>query len=632
VPNNEGARQALEEEINVLLDKQVVERIEHPSLAFWSRIFLVPKPDGRWRVILNLKPLNAYLKTSSFKMETVQRIAPLLRRGWWATSIDLTDAYYHVPIHPDFRHLFQFHYRETAYKYRAMPFGLATAPEIFTTIALEAASVVKRSLDVDVFVYLDDWLLVHRSKDHLRRSTQETISILREFGFLVNLQKSSLSPTRKIVHLGTILDFEEGFIRPTPERLANLQRCILRVNTHKPVKAKRWQILLGHMASLTVSVPLARLHMRQLQIHLRRHWSQKRDSEFKKIPPTGEDLQQWWNWWKNQSNLAQGRPFQDPVPDLIVTTDASGLGWGGYCGNQSFSGEWLPYQRRFHINWKELKAVQLTLKRLGLDTLSNKCILVRTDNTTTMAYINREGGTRSSVLCALAIKLLLWAKDNNITIKARYLQGILNVRADALSRNLLPQTEWSLNPGTRDRILTWEPGLTIDLFASSLNHQLPLFFSLEKKRGGEIVPTDALTEDWNHLTALIFPPFNLLPRVVAKLEVSRVSGIVIAPLWPRQPWFLRLCRLLVEPPRRLHQDRDRLWHPLDPRAGTAPTTWKLAAWRISTQSSVLLTSHRDQQISFDQQRGIVPREPTTHVLSTFSLGAEMLALNQLPFL
>jgi hypothetical protein len=69
-------------------------------------------------------------------METIQRIAPLLWKGWWATSIDLTDAYFHVPIHPDYRHLFLFKYKEINFQFKAMPFGLATAPEIFTSIAL----------------------------------------------------------------------------------------------------------------------------------------------------------------------------------------------------------------------------------------------------------------------------------------------------------------------------------------------------------------------------------------------------------------------------------------------------------------------------------------------------------------
>jgi hypothetical protein len=70
------ARLCLEQEIASLLQKQAIEEVVQPSLAFWSRIFLVPKPGGQWRVILNLKPLNSFIQTRTFKMETIQRIAP----------------------------------------------------------------------------------------------------------------------------------------------------------------------------------------------------------------------------------------------------------------------------------------------------------------------------------------------------------------------------------------------------------------------------------------------------------------------------------------------------------------------------------------------------------------------------
>jgi hypothetical protein len=134
--------------------------------------------------------------------------------------------------------LFLFKYKEINYQFKAMPFGLATAPEIFTSIALEAASLVKRTLDVDVFVYLDDWLLVHKSETHIRKATHRTIEILQDLGFLVNRKKSSLVPSQKLVHLGTILDFEQGFLRPTPERIANLLLCVRKINTPSPVRAK----------------------------------------------------------------------------------------------------------------------------------------------------------------------------------------------------------------------------------------------------------------------------------------------------------------------------------------------------------------------------------------------------------
>jgi hypothetical protein len=177
---------------------------------------------------------------------------------------------------------------------------------------------------------------------------------------------------------------------------------------------------------------------------------------------------------------------------MVVTTDASNLVWGGYCSSQTFKGTWLPHKKRFHINWKELKAVQLTLLRLGHQALQGKCVPVRTDNTTTIAYINRQGGTRSSTHCALAIRLHLWSLAHKIALKANYLQGKLNVLADALTRNILSQTEWSLHERTVNRLRCWEPSLQIDLFASSKNHCLPLFFSLEK--GGAHF-ADALLED-----------------------------------------------------------------------------------------------------------------------------------------
>ena len=70
------------------------------SLGFYSRLFLVPKPDHRWRPVIDLRDLNRYLRVCKFKMEAPETICASLRQGELVTSIDLTDAYLHVPIHP----------------------------------------------------------------------------------------------------------------------------------------------------------------------------------------------------------------------------------------------------------------------------------------------------------------------------------------------------------------------------------------------------------------------------------------------------------------------------------------------------------------------------------------------------
>ena len=87
------------EALHQLLDKNAVELVLNPqSLGFYNRLFLVPKPNNRWRPILDLSKLNTFLKTQSFKMETPETIRTSLQTGEWVTSIDFKDAYFHIPI------------------------------------------------------------------------------------------------------------------------------------------------------------------------------------------------------------------------------------------------------------------------------------------------------------------------------------------------------------------------------------------------------------------------------------------------------------------------------------------------------------------------------------------------------
>ena len=91
----------LKEALISLQGKLVVEPVlVRSSLAFYNRLFLVPKPENKWRPILDLSRLNKFLKTDTFKMETAETIRTSLQKGEWVTSLDFSDAYFHIPIHP----------------------------------------------------------------------------------------------------------------------------------------------------------------------------------------------------------------------------------------------------------------------------------------------------------------------------------------------------------------------------------------------------------------------------------------------------------------------------------------------------------------------------------------------------
>ena len=89
--------------IQSLLSKNAIERVENvKSLGFYSRLFLVPKPQQRWRSIIDLSRLNTFLLVERFKMETPESIRASLIPGQWLL-IDLADTYLHIPIHPNSR-------------------------------------------------------------------------------------------------------------------------------------------------------------------------------------------------------------------------------------------------------------------------------------------------------------------------------------------------------------------------------------------------------------------------------------------------------------------------------------------------------------------------------------------------
>ena len=133
-----GKSKALFQALIELINKLVVEKVViRSSLAFYNRLFLVPKPNNRWRPILDLSQLNLFLKPGTFKMETPETIRLSLQRGEWVTSLDFSDAYFHIPIGQRSRKYLRFFLGKKAYQFTALPFGLATAPLEFTKVVKE---------------------------------------------------------------------------------------------------------------------------------------------------------------------------------------------------------------------------------------------------------------------------------------------------------------------------------------------------------------------------------------------------------------------------------------------------------------------------------------------------------------
>ena len=204
------------------------------------------------------------------------------------------------------------------------------------------------------------------------------------------------------------------------------------------------------------------------------------------------------------------------------------------------------------------------------------------NNTTALAYISNLGGTRSYQCYEEAKAVWLWAEEKEVTLVPRFVAGCLNVEADALSRkSLVVQSEWVLNPWVCRRLWALWGSPLVDLFATSLNNRVPLFFSPLPEESA--LATDAFLQSWDGLHVYAYPPTKALRQVVQKLKAS--PGCVmtlIAPWWERQQWFPDLVGLSIDVPRSLPLRKDLLRQTYNPRLiCSSLETLQLTAWRLS---------------------------------------------------
>ena len=129
-----------------------------PRSGSWLLQPPFPGGEGLWRLEtrdLSLSHLNEFVQLTRFKMETVASVLLSVREGDFLASLDLKDACFQIPIHPSLRKLLRFTSEGTVYQFRALCFGLSTAPQVFTRV-FAAVSAWAHSHGIRLLRYLND--------------------------------------------------------------------------------------------------------------------------------------------------------------------------------------------------------------------------------------------------------------------------------------------------------------------------------------------------------------------------------------------------------------------------------------------------------------------------------------------
>ena len=394
------------EQITLMLQKNAITEVPPDSPGFYSNVFLVRKASGGWRPVIDLKNLNAHIHAPHFHMFTTSSVLSSVEKGDYAFKIDLQDAYFHVPIHPSSRKYLRFTFENRVYQFQVLPFGLNTAPQVFTRLGHTVTAYLHHQ-GVSVIPYLDDWLVHHPDRQILLRHQALLIDTLDLVGFILNRKKSELDLTQDLQFLGIHLRLDLGRALLPESKAGEIVSCARHLSSLKVLNYSQVSHLMGSLNWASGLIPLGRLYLRPLQRHFHSLGLTNRFT-----PPSKSDpvvLANLLPQWLDPHFLTSGIPIRPFQADYTIFMDASIQGWGAHMGDSKISGTWTRIDRKLHISCLELKAVTCALQHWA-PLLQGHQVMVATDNSTVVSYINKQGGTRSTSLLRLTVELFLWLR------------------------------------------------------------------------------------------------------------------------------------------------------------------------------------------------------------------------------
>ena len=435
-----------------------------------------------------------------------------------------------------------------------------------------------RTQQLKISCYVDDFILFD-SDYKIDNSGSILVNTLEGLGFFINYEKSQLIPSSEKTYISYVINTTRKndaiWVSIPKDRIKRLKHDIAHLLRHKQASARALARVAGQCISMSKAIIPAKLLLRNLHKLLasRSSWQDVLDLDV----CTVKDLE----WWFHAVSAWNGNSFHvKPKDHIQLATDVSGEGWGGIIvdSHQEAQGAWDRSTSSRSSNFREISAVLMTLTSF-LPLLKGKSVQILSDNITTVAYINFQGGV-SQEITKVATSIWSLAVRNSIDIQAKYLPLYMNCQADALSR-IPAKYEWILHPRIYAYLDAVHGPHTMDRFTSAMTTHCQRYNSLflDPHTSG----VDALRQtDWQVHNNFVNAPFRLLNKVINTVCAQKAQATIIVPWWPAQTWFQRPRRLSVCPPIKLPKAKyicfPLLCHIPEP---VNNPRWKLYAWRMN---------------------------------------------------
>ena len=331
-----------------------------------SRIGVIPKPHqpGKWRLITDLSsPKGGSVNDGVFpglcsvsyaSVDDAVRCVMSLGKGALLAKFDIASAYRVIPVHPEDRRLLGMRWRGELLAERALPFGLRSAPKLFTAVADALLWIMGRHGVSHALHYLDDFLILGPpNSSGCSRSLEISLELCRVLGVPIAEHKLE-GPAPVLSFLGIELDTTSSTLRLPPEKLGRLKSVVTSWQLRKCCRKRELLSLIGQLQHACRVVRAGRTFLRRM-------------IDLSVVP---KELDQWvrlnsafrsdLHWWvvflEDWNGVGLCSSVLQRPPSATVTSDASGR-WG--CGAFTHSGEWFQFQ--WHKAWEH---VHITVKEL----------------------------------------------------------------------------------------------------------------------------------------------------------------------------------------------------------------------------------------------------------------------------
>lgn len=420
--------------------------------------------ENKQRLVLDARSsgLNDNIISPKFILPDIGEIVQTLRSHDFMVKLDLANGFLQLPIQKNEQKFLGFRSPIDG-RYgvlQRLPFGLRSAPFLFSSFTNALRQAMEQILQLKTHVYIDDWFIANHTLADVTTNLETFSGFLAFLGVEIKHEKTE-GPARSITYLGIVLDTAVHEIRLAEnKRVKYLQGIIDLMQSETPTMAmvaktagRLVHIAFVHREGAAYVQPFWEVLYKERKTWTRTLLEQEEltlDAELKEcliwwkdallvpnirrkiwVSPTGQLFL--WTQQAIQSMSTQA---------LTICTDASNDGWGATTGLLTVAGKWSNRQKRTSINWRELKAVNLSIN--SWEFIRETPILILSDSATVIAAI-RKRSSHAAALCNLIKELSDIEAERNIEVIAVHIPGVLNDLPDRLSRNMNWQTATTLS-------------------------------------------------------------------------------------------------------------------------------------------------------------------------------------------